>query len=227
MKARAKANPIGTNLTHKGTGSQIGAFSFGQCIQHGQHSDGIHSQGDGEDKHNFSKKIIDQINFAQSHIEVALRKFDGKINKITSDISELKRNDKGYNEWYQFGNARIDSIVYTCNRIDSTCQVQNDEMEDHSIFKINDQLKVLKDHFLEIVENTNQFAAHLAKSDSERKKLKNEIIANVEQIHKNYVPHMPRRSTPLTEEKLSVKGSLTPFLGENVICAKDIPKLEE
>ncbi|MBW0582200.1 hypothetical protein O181_121915 [Austropuccinia psidii MF-1] len=38
---------------------------------------------------------------------------------------------------------------------------------------------------------------------------------------------MPRNSTPLTEEKPSVKGSLTPFLGENPICAKDIPKLEE
>ncbi|MBW0524070.1 hypothetical protein O181_063785 [Austropuccinia psidii MF-1] len=38
---------------------------------------------------------------------------------------------------------------------------------------------------------------------------------------------MPRHSTPLTKEKRSVKESLTPFLGENVISAKDIPKLEE
>ncbi|MBW0480688.1 hypothetical protein O181_020403 [Austropuccinia psidii MF-1] len=38
---------------------------------------------------------------------------------------------------------------------------------------------------------------------------------------------MPIHSTPLTEEKPSVKGSLTPFLGESPICAKDIPKLEE
>ncbi|MBW0578019.1 hypothetical protein O181_117734 [Austropuccinia psidii MF-1] len=38
---------------------------------------------------------------------------------------------------------------------------------------------------------------------------------------------MPRHSTPLTEEKTSVKESLTPFLGENFISAKDIPKLEE
>ncbi|MBW0538808.1 hypothetical protein O181_078523 [Austropuccinia psidii MF-1] len=38
---------------------------------------------------------------------------------------------------------------------------------------------------------------------------------------------MPRHSTHLTEEKCSVKGSLTPFLGENPVCAKDIPKLEE
>ncbi|MBW0474105.1 hypothetical protein O181_013820 [Austropuccinia psidii MF-1] len=38
---------------------------------------------------------------------------------------------------------------------------------------------------------------------------------------------MPRHSTPLTEEKPSVKGSFTPFLAENSICAKDIPKVEE
>ncbi|MBW0553124.1 hypothetical protein O181_092839 [Austropuccinia psidii MF-1] len=142
-------------------------------------------------------------------------------------MSELKRNDKRYTEWYQVENARIDSIISKCNRIESTCQVQNDEMEDLSIFEMNDKLKTLKDHVLEIVENTNQFATQLAKSDSERQKLKNGIIKNVEKIHKNYEPHMPRHSTPLTEEKLSVKGSLTPFLGENVISAKDIPKLEE
>ncbi|MBW0564662.1 hypothetical protein O181_104377 [Austropuccinia psidii MF-1] len=100
-------------------------------------------------------------------------------------------------------------------------------MEDLSIFNINDQLKISKDHILEIADNTNQFATHLPKSDSERQKLKNEIIANVEQIHNNYEPHMPRYSTPLTEEKLSVKGSLTQLLGANVISARDIPKLEE
>ncbi|MBW0567161.1 hypothetical protein O181_106876 [Austropuccinia psidii MF-1] len=38
---------------------------------------------------------------------------------------------------------------------------------------------------------------------------------------------MPRHSIPLTEEKPSLKGSLTPFLGDNVISEKDIPKLEE
>ncbi|MBW0566908.1 hypothetical protein O181_106623 [Austropuccinia psidii MF-1] len=38
---------------------------------------------------------------------------------------------------------------------------------------------------------------------------------------------MPRHSTPLTEEKLTVKGNLTPFLGESPIGAKDILKLEE
>ncbi|MBW0550258.1 hypothetical protein O181_089973 [Austropuccinia psidii MF-1] len=206
---------------------QIGAFSHGQCIQHGQDFDGIHSQRAGKDEQNFSKEIIDQIHFFQSNIHVALGKFDAKINKLTSDISELKRNEKRYTEWYQLENARIDSIINTCNRIESTFQVQNDEMEDLSIFKMNDQLKIIKDHVLEIIENTNQIATHLAKSDSERQKLKNEVIANIEQINRNYVPHMPRHPTPCTEEKCSVTGSLTPFLGESVISAKDIPKLEE
>ncbi|MBW0522307.1 hypothetical protein O181_062022 [Austropuccinia psidii MF-1] len=142
-------------------------------------------------------------------------------------MRELKRNDKKYTEWYQLTNVRLDSITNTCARIQSKCQVQNEEMEDLSILNINDQLRILKDHVLEITKNTNQYAIHLAKSDSERQKLKNEIIANVEQIHKNYEAHIPRHSTPLTEEKLSVKGSLTPFVGENVISAKDLPKLEE
>ncbi|MBW0522670.1 hypothetical protein O181_062385 [Austropuccinia psidii MF-1] len=100
-------------------------------------------------------------------------------------------------------------------------------MEGLSILNINDQLRILKYHALEIINNTNQFATHLAKSDSERQKLNNVIIANVEQIHKNYQPHIPRNSTTFTEEKHSVKGSLTTFLGENPICAKDIPKLKE
>ncbi|MBW0487315.1 hypothetical protein O181_027030 [Austropuccinia psidii MF-1] len=38
---------------------------------------------------------------------------------------------------------------------------------------------------------------------------------------------MPRNCTPFTKENLSAKGSLTPFLGENVISERDIPRLEE
>ncbi|MBW0520947.1 hypothetical protein O181_060662 [Austropuccinia psidii MF-1] len=102
-------------------------------------------------------------------------------------------------------------------------------MEDFSTIDIKDKLRALRDYVVAVAENTSQFATHLARSDSERKKLKEEILTQVEQIHKNYEsdPHMPRHSTPLTEEKLSVKEILTPFLGENVISAKDIPKLEE
>ncbi|MBW0547150.1 hypothetical protein O181_086865 [Austropuccinia psidii MF-1] len=78
-----------------------------------------------------------------------------------------------------------------------------------------------------MINNTNNFATHLAKSDSERQKLKNQIIANVEKIHKNYETHIPRHSTPLTEVKMYAKGSLNPLLRGNPICAKDISKLEE
>ncbi|MBW0504275.1 hypothetical protein O181_043990 [Austropuccinia psidii MF-1] len=102
-------------------------------------------------------------------------------------------------------------------------------MGEISITKINEQITFLKNHILAIVDNTNQFATYLARSDSQRHKLEDEISANVEQIHKNYeqISHMPRNSTPFTDEKISVKGILTPFLGENAISAKDIPKLEK
>ncbi|MBW0547707.1 hypothetical protein O181_087422 [Austropuccinia psidii MF-1] len=172
-------------------------------------------------------QIIDEIHFAKSSIDLELGKFDAKLNKLILDMSELKKNDKKYTEWYQLTNVKLDSITNTCDRIESKCQVQNYEIEDLSILNINDQLRLLIDNFLDITKNTNEFATHLEKSDSERQKLKDEIIANVDQIHKNYEPHMPRHSTPLTEDKISVKGSLTPFLGKNVICAKDILKVEE
>ncbi|MBW0511695.1 hypothetical protein O181_051410 [Austropuccinia psidii MF-1] len=123
---------------------------------------------------------------------------------------------------------KLELITNTCDRIESKYHVQDDEIEDLSTRNINYQLRVLKDYVLAVADNTSQFATHLARSDSERKKLKEEILAQVEQIHDNYEsnPHIPRHSTPLTEEKLSVKESLTPFLGENGISVKDIPKLE-
>ncbi|MBW0555655.1 hypothetical protein O181_095370 [Austropuccinia psidii MF-1] len=142
-------------------------------------------------------------------------------------MSELKRDDNTYTEWYQLTNFRLDSINNTCDTIESKCQVKNDGMEYLSLLNINDQLRILKDHVLEINKNTNQFATHLTKSDSERQKLKDENIANLEQIHKNSETHMPRNSTPFNEERLSVKGSLTTFLGENITSAKDNTKLEE
>ncbi|MBW0478237.1 hypothetical protein O181_017952 [Austropuccinia psidii MF-1] len=69
----------------------------------------------------------------------------------------------------------------------------------------------------------------MERSDSERQKLKDGIIAHVEQIHKKHEPnsHMCRHFTPLNEEKPLVKVILTTFLGEIAISAKDIPKLEE
>ncbi|MBW0549564.1 hypothetical protein O181_089279 [Austropuccinia psidii MF-1] len=102
-------------------------------------------------------------------------------------------------------------------------------MEDFSTRNIINQIRVLKDYVLAVAENTSQFSTHLARSDNERKKLKEEILSQVEQIHNNSEsnPHMQRHSTTFTEGKPSVKESLTPFLGENGISLKDIPKLEE
>ncbi|MBW0534659.1 hypothetical protein O181_074374 [Austropuccinia psidii MF-1] len=155
---------------------QIVAFSHEQCVQYGQDSDGIHSQGAGKDEQNFYMQMIQQIHFVKSSIEVELGKLDANIKTITSDISELKRNDKTYTEWYQLTNVRLDSIITTCEKIESKFQVQNDEMEDLSILNINDQLRILKDQLSETTKNTNQFATHLARSDSEKQKLNNEII---------------------------------------------------
>ncbi|MBW0581758.1 hypothetical protein O181_121473 [Austropuccinia psidii MF-1] len=222
-----RKNQLAQTLPTRVQDSQIGAFSHGQYPQYGQNPYGIHSQRAGKDEQKFSTQIIDEIHFIKSSINLKLGKFDAKLNKIILDMSELKLNDKKYTEWYQLTNVKLDSITNTCDTIESKCQVQNDEMEDLSIININVQLRMLKDHVLEITKNTNQYATHLEKSDSERQELKNEIIANVEQIYKNYEPHIPRHSTPLTEGRLSVKGGLTPLLGESVLSAKDIPKLEE
>ncbi|MBW0506127.1 hypothetical protein O181_045842 [Austropuccinia psidii MF-1] len=160
----------------------------------------------GKDEPDLSTQIIKEIKFVKTSIDVELGKFGAKLNKITSDISELKRNDKTSTEWYKLTNVKLDSIT-------NKCQVQEDEIGDISISRINEQPAILRDPVLEIINNTNQFATHLAKRDNERQELKNEVIENVERIHKNYEPHMARHSTPFTEEELSSKGNLTPFLG--------------
>ncbi|MBW0585973.1 hypothetical protein O181_125688, partial [Austropuccinia psidii MF-1] len=97
---------------------QIGAFSCGQCVQHGQNSNGIHSQGAGKDEQDLST----QINHVQNSINVEIGKLDAKLTKITLDISDLKRHDRKYTDWYKLTNARFDSIINACSRIESTCQ---------------------------------------------------------------------------------------------------------
>ncbi|MBW0461533.1 hypothetical protein O181_001248 [Austropuccinia psidii MF-1] len=190
---------------------QIGTFSCGQCLQYGQNSYGIQSQGEGKDEQDFSMRIIQEIQFVNTSINVELGKLDAKLTKIKLDINDLKKNDRHSSEWYQSSIAKLDSITNACDIIESKCQVQDDEIGEISISNINEQLTILRHQVLEIIKNNNQFATNLEKSDSERQKLNNEIIANVEKIYKNYEPHVPRHSTPLNEEKLPVKGSLTPF----------------
>ncbi|MBW0513979.1 hypothetical protein O181_053694 [Austropuccinia psidii MF-1] len=163
-----RQNQLAQTLPARVQDSQIGAFRSGQCLQFGQTSYGIHSQRAGKDEQDFSMQIIDKIHFVKSSIDVELGKFDAKLNEIILDMSELKRSDKMYTEWYQSTNVRLHSLTNTCDRIQSNCQVQNDEVEDLSMLNINDQLRILKDHVLEITKNSNQFATHLEKSDSER-----------------------------------------------------------
>ncbi|MBW0542371.1 hypothetical protein O181_082086 [Austropuccinia psidii MF-1] len=146
--------------------SQIGAFSCGQCVQYGKDSHGIYSQGAGKDEQNISTQIIDEIHFVQSNSDVKIGKLDANLTKITLDI-----NDKQSSEMHKSVITKLELLTNTCDRIESKYQVQNDEMEYLSTLKINDQLKIMKDHVLEIAKNTNQFSTHLAKSDSERKKL--------------------------------------------------------
>ncbi|MBW0579540.1 hypothetical protein O181_119255 [Austropuccinia psidii MF-1] len=71
---------------------QIGTFSRGQCSQYGQDSYGIHSQRAEKDEQDLSMQMIQEIHSLKSIIDVQLGKFNAKLKKITSDISELKRN---------------------------------------------------------------------------------------------------------------------------------------
>ncbi|MBW0564464.1 hypothetical protein O181_104179 [Austropuccinia psidii MF-1] len=144
-------------------------------------------------------------------------------------MNDSKQNYRDSAELHKSTIDRLDKICNKCGRIESKCQVQDHEIKEISITTIHEQLTFLTNHVLEIVKNTNQLFRHLARSDSERQKLKGEILAHVEQIHKNYEPstHIPRHSTPSNEEKISVIRSLTPFLGENAISPKDVPRSEK
>ncbi|MBW0554938.1 hypothetical protein O181_094653 [Austropuccinia psidii MF-1] len=217
---RQRQSQLAQTLPTRVQDPQIGNFISGKCLQYFQNSYGIHSQGEGKNKQDFPTQIIQEMKIFKTSINVELGKIDAKLTTITLGINDLKKNDRHSSEWYKSTISKLDSITNTCDRTESKCQVQDDEIGNISISHINEQLTILRHQGLEIISNTNQFATHLAKIDSERQKLKNEIITNVEKIHNNYGPHMPRHSAPLTEYKPSVKPSLTPFLGENAISGR-------
>ncbi|MBW0555321.1 hypothetical protein O181_095036 [Austropuccinia psidii MF-1] len=185
LRQEQRQSQLAQTLPTRVQDSQIGAFSRGQCAQSVQDSYEIYSQGVGKDEEKISMKIIDEIHLVQSHIDVNIGKLDAKLTKMTLDINDLKKNNKQFSEIHKCVITTLEFLTNTCDRIESKYQAQIDEMEDLYISNINDQLKILKDHVLEIAENTNQLTTHLAKSDSDRQKLKNGIIANVEQIYKN------------------------------------------
>ncbi|MBW0538407.1 hypothetical protein O181_078122 [Austropuccinia psidii MF-1] len=172
---------------------------------------------------------MDEIRHIESLIVVKPEKFDKELKKLTANINELRNNDRAFTEWCSVTDARLELILNTCDRIENKCQEKDDEMDTFSINSINLQLMNLKESVLYIVKNANDFEAHIQRSNNERQKLKDEIIAQVTQINKNYELnlHIPRSSTPLTDEKPSLKESFTSFIGENVISERNIPKLEE
>ncbi|MBW0568082.1 hypothetical protein O181_107797 [Austropuccinia psidii MF-1] len=159
---------------------QIGAFSHGKCLQYGQDSYGIHIQGEGKDEQNLSMEIIQEIHFFKTSINVETGKIDAKLTKMTLDINYLKKNDKHSAETHKSVISKLGLLTNTCDRIESKFHVQDDEMEDFSTRNIKDQLRALRGYVVAVVESTSQFSTHLAKSDSERKKLKEEILAQVE-----------------------------------------------
>ncbi|MBW0508863.1 hypothetical protein O181_048578 [Austropuccinia psidii MF-1] len=199
------------------------------CVQYGLNSYGVHSQRTGKDEQDFSTKRIYKLRFNKSIMNLKFNIIETQLKKFTSNINVLKNNDINFTKRCQVKNARLESISNKCDIIEKKIQVQNDELEDLFISQINEQLEVIKNHALEIGDNTNLFVIQLARSESERYNLKNEVIEHVDQICKNYEPnsHIPRHHTPLTEEKPSVKECLTPFLDENVISAGDMLKVEE
>ncbi|MBW0524087.1 hypothetical protein O181_063802 [Austropuccinia psidii MF-1] len=99
-------------------------------------------------------------------------KIDAKLTRINLDINYLKKNDKNSSEMNKSILAKPQILTNTCHRIESKYHVQDDEMEDFSTRNINDSLRFLKDYVLAVAENTSQFDTHLARSESERKKLK-------------------------------------------------------
>ncbi|MBW0539249.1 hypothetical protein O181_078964 [Austropuccinia psidii MF-1] len=145
---------------------RIGAFSHGQCLQYGQAFHGINSQRAREDEQDLSMQIIYEIHSTKHSIDVEIGKHDAKLTKITLDINDLKQNDKYSSEMHSSGITKVESLTSTCERIEDNYHVQYDEMEDLSIRHINDQLEALKNILMAVVENTSQFATHLARSDS-------------------------------------------------------------
>ncbi|MBW0573563.1 hypothetical protein O181_113278 [Austropuccinia psidii MF-1] len=102
---------------------QIGAFSHGQCLQYGQDSYGIHSQGEGKDEQNLFTEIIQEIHFVKTIINLEVGKIDAKLTKMTLEINDLKNNDKNSAEMHKSVISKLESLTNTCDRIKSKYHV--------------------------------------------------------------------------------------------------------
>ncbi|MBW0486404.1 hypothetical protein O181_026119 [Austropuccinia psidii MF-1] len=175
--------------------------SHEKSIQYGQNPYQAHIQGTGKYEKDFYTQIIHPVRYIRSIIDSKVNNFDKEVKELSSKIKDLRKNDQTFTEWCKVKNSRLESISKKCDRIGSKFQVKSDELENILINQINDQLTAVKYNVLEIVDNTNPFATHLERHDSERNKLKNEVIEHVEQINNKNEPnsHMHRNSTPLTK----------------------------
>ncbi|MBW0513458.1 hypothetical protein O181_053173 [Austropuccinia psidii MF-1] len=119
-------NQLAQTLPTRAQDPQIGAFSHGHCLQYGQDSYGIHSQGEGKDEQNLSMEIIQEIHFVKTGINVEIGKIYAKLAKITLDINDLKNNVKHSSEIYKSLIAKLELLTNKCDRIESKYHVQDD-----------------------------------------------------------------------------------------------------
>ncbi|MBW0495688.1 hypothetical protein O181_035403 [Austropuccinia psidii MF-1] len=103
--------------------AQIGTLSSGQCFEYVQNSYGTHSQRAVKNEQDFSMQIIEKIQFVKSSFDVELGRVNEKLNPITSDINELRRNDRISADWNKLTTTRLDLISNACDRIESIYQV--------------------------------------------------------------------------------------------------------
>ncbi|MBW0468539.1 hypothetical protein O181_008254 [Austropuccinia psidii MF-1] len=138
IREKAKSKQYGTDLTHKGTGSPDWNLQLWTVSSIWPEPHVIHSKGEVKDEQDFSVQIIQEIQFVKTSINVELGKIDERLTKITLDINELKKNDRHSSEWYKSTIAKLDSMNNICNKMETKCQVQDDEIGDISISHINE-----------------------------------------------------------------------------------------
>ncbi|MBW0494613.1 hypothetical protein O181_034328 [Austropuccinia psidii MF-1] len=139
---------------------QIEAFSSGQCVQYGRNSYGVCSQGTMKDEPDLSTQIMDGAECIKSIIDVKFNNFDKELKKLTSNINQLRNNDRTSTEWCKVINERLESIPNTCDGIENKCEVQNVHLDSISTNNINDHITILKDHVLDIAHRKNLFDTH-------------------------------------------------------------------
>ncbi|MBW0543097.1 hypothetical protein O181_082812 [Austropuccinia psidii MF-1] len=121
-----RKSQLAQTLTTGVQNPQIGAFISRQCLQYGQDSYGVYSQGAGKDEKDFSTQIIQEIQLVKTGFSVELGKIDTNLTKITLDINDLQNNNKHSSELHKSTIAKLELISNTSDRIERKYQVQDD-----------------------------------------------------------------------------------------------------